>query len=119
MSVVPKVMHGQEMACPLCSSTGHADPSCTLTLKQVNATEAIYVCNNSECTYPVGEEVIIVKRTISELLSDSQDDAIVTSPATQERDYKAQCKNFRGRTNHSCQCSAVGPPIIFSLWEDS
>ena len=108
--------------CPLCS-TEHADTSCTLILKQVNATEAIYVCSNSECTYPVGEEVIVVKRTIMELLSDSdsQDDAAITSLSIQERNNDVQCNNSDHAISDSCvmyadsgtECkSSVSPPSL-------
>lgn len=50
--------------CPVCSRSG------TLILRQINATEAMYVCDNPECFYPVGEEITIIKRAIPELMCD-------------------------------------------------
>lgn len=58
--------------CPLCGSGPTSSGKGTLTLKQINFSEAIYVCGNEKCHYPVGEdpEPLIVKRDISELLPD-------------------------------------------------
>lgn len=56
-------------SCPVCNRSGHTtNGNGVLILRQINATEAIYVCNNTECFYPVGEEVAIIKRTVPELL---------------------------------------------------
>ncbi len=35
-----------------------------LVLRQINAEEAVYVCENPDCTYPVGYEVDFIKRPV-------------------------------------------------------
>lgn len=52
--------------CPVCTRSGRTTTS--LSLRQVNATEAIYVCNDPDCLYPVGEEITVITRTVPELL---------------------------------------------------
>lgn len=56
----------KQSPCPVCGGSGNG----ILILRQINATEALYVCNNPECFYPVGDEVTIIKRAIPELMSD-------------------------------------------------
>ena len=51
--------------CPVCNRSGRTT---SLSLRQVNATEAIYVCNDPDCLYPVGEEITVITRTVPELL---------------------------------------------------
>lgn len=70
--------------CPLCGrpdagARGSDGGGGTLILRQINATEAIYVCDNPECTYPVGEEVAVVERPVPELLSDVERDVVLDS----------------------------------------
>lgn len=62
--------------CPLCSvatSSSNTTSSSILTLRQINFSEAIYVCSNPECVYPVGDELVVVKRDVSQLLQASHD----------------------------------------------
>ncbi len=63
----------ENRVCPVCSSSSSGPPSNTLILRQINDTEAIYVCSNPDCVYPVGQEVITVERTIREMMPDFQD----------------------------------------------
>ena len=63
---------GESRVCPVCS-TGKSGPSSTLILRQINATEAIYVCSNPNCVYPVGQEVVTVERTLREMMPDYQE----------------------------------------------
>ena len=58
--------------CPVCSRSdiGASANGGTLILRQINATEAIYVCDNPECVYPVGEEITVVRSLVPELMSD-------------------------------------------------
>ena len=53
-----------EAVCPLCSEVGRSG---TLVLRQINAREAVYVCNNSQCPYPVGLSDQIVQNPVPEL----------------------------------------------------
>lgn len=55
--------------CPLCIANGRFS---NLSLRQINAKEAIFVCGNSECSYPIGEEVKTVQRIIPELLNEAE-----------------------------------------------
>lgn len=57
----------ESRVCPLCSK-GRSDPVKTLTLRQINDSEAIYVCSNPDCVYPVGQEVTIIERKIKEMM---------------------------------------------------
>lgn len=57
--------------CPVCIRSGH--PTSTLILRQVNATEAIYVCDHPECCYPVGEEMMAVRRIVPELVERAEE----------------------------------------------
>lgn len=66
----------ESKVCPLCRAGGsESNTSCSLTLRQINATEAIYVCNNPDCDYPVGEEVVVIKRVIPELLPSADENS--------------------------------------------
>jgi len=63
--------------CPLCGVNDEGKEvgdRGTLSLRQINSKEAIYVCNNPNCIYPVGEEVVVVERIVPELLSDYCED---------------------------------------------
>ncbi len=42
-------------------------------MKQINAIEALYVCTNSKCPYPVGVNVETVYSPVKELLDKSED----------------------------------------------
>lgn len=53
-----------ETLCPLCCEVGRSG---TLVLRQINAEEAIYVCNNSQCPYPVGLSDQIIQNPVPEL----------------------------------------------------
>ena len=53
-----------EVVCPLCSEVGRSG---TLVLRQINAEEAIYVCNNGQCPYPVGLSDQLVQNPVPEL----------------------------------------------------
>ena len=67
--------------CPVCGVGEAKSCNSTLTLRQINFSEAIYVCSNEECCYPVGEEVepLIVKRDISQLLSEEKKSSLMES----------------------------------------
>ena len=67
--------------CPVCGVGPAKSCNSTLTLRQINFSEAIYVCSNEECCYPVGEEVepLIVKRDISQLLSEEKKSSLMES----------------------------------------
>ena len=67
--------------CPVCGVGAAKSCNSTLTLRQINFSEAIYVCSNEECYYPVGEEVepLIVKRDISQLLSEEKKSSLMES----------------------------------------
>lgn len=56
--------------CPLCEELGRTGK---LSLKQINALEALYVCNNSKCPYPVGMSAETVHRPVKELLDPSEE----------------------------------------------
>ncbi len=69
--------------CPLCSVPGSSQGSSPLSLRQINANEAIYVCNNQECLYPVGEAVEIIQNKVPELLDgETQDETLTQVPPT-------------------------------------
>ena len=53
-----------EVVCPLCTEVGRSG---TLLLRQINANEAVYVCNNSQCPYPVSLSDQIVQNSVPEL----------------------------------------------------
>ena len=53
-----------DVVCPLCSEVGRSG---TLVLRQINAEEAVYVCNNSQCPYPVGLSDQLVQNPVPEL----------------------------------------------------
>ena len=53
-----------DVVCPLCSEVGRSG---TLVLRQINAEEAVYVCNNSQCPYPVGLSDQLVQNLVPEL----------------------------------------------------
>ena len=57
-----------DVACPLCCEVGRPG---TLVLRQINAEEAVYVCNNSQCPYPVGISDSTVLNPVPELREDS------------------------------------------------
>lgn len=61
--------------CPVCRSNG-SEPCDTLVLRQISATEAIYVCSNPTCVYPVGHEAVFVKRTVEEMMPDYENISI-------------------------------------------
>lgn len=56
--------------CPLCEELGRTSE---LFLKQINAMESLYVCNNSKCPYPVGVSTETVYRPVKELLDQSEE----------------------------------------------
>ena len=59
----------------------------SLILKQINADEAVYVCSNPECFYPVGEEVEIVSRKVPELsLKEELQDELSSSRQIPEKE---------------------------------
>ena len=62
----------ESRVCPLCSKNS-SDHSSTLTLRQINDSEAIYVCSNPDCHYPVGQEVVTVERKIKEMMPGFED----------------------------------------------
>ena len=51
--------------CPLCKDLGRSGE---LFLRQLNTKEALYVCNNSRCPYPVGISTETISRPVRELL---------------------------------------------------
>ena len=55
--------------CPVCSKTNAAQ--WTLVLRQINEEEAVYVCENPDCCYPVGYDVEFIKRP-EPVLTDDQ-----------------------------------------------
>ena len=57
----------ESRVCPVCSKDS-SKPCNTLILRQINDSEAIYVCSNPDCYYPVGQEVTVVERTIKEMV---------------------------------------------------
>ena len=57
-----------EEVCPACCEVGRTG---TLVLRQINAKEAIYVCNDSLCPYPVGLSDKIVENPVPELQPDA------------------------------------------------
>ena len=63
-----------DKVCPLCNANG-SEQNGILTLRQINAKEAIYVCENPNCIYPVGEEVKIIHRVLELSNNDMHDGA--------------------------------------------
>lgn len=62
------VIRGIKMRCPDCASRG-ADTQ--LKLRQVNLTEALYMCESSDCGYPdTGSTWIVVARSIEEIFTE-------------------------------------------------
>ena len=57
-----------DVACPVCCEVGRPG---TLVLRQINAEEAVYVCNNSQCPYPVGTSDSTVLNPVPELREDT------------------------------------------------
>ena len=55
--------------CPLCAGSGGG----RLTLRQINAEEALYVCENPACYYPVGYEITLVRKQVPALLGEQGD----------------------------------------------
>ena len=53
-----------DVVCPACCEVGRSG---TLTLRQINADEAVYVCENSQCPYPVGQNDLVVHNPVPEL----------------------------------------------------
>lgn len=53
-----------DVACPVCSEVGRTG---ALVLRQINAEEGIYVCNNSQCPYPVGISDNTIQISVPEL----------------------------------------------------
>ena len=51
--------------CPICSKSGNGHGN--LVLRQINAEEAVFVCENPDCCYPVGFEVNFIKRPVAAL----------------------------------------------------
>ncbi len=50
--------------CPLCRGNNRQGE---LRLRQINAQEAVYVCTNSHCPYPVGFNSATVHRPVREM----------------------------------------------------
>lgn len=80
MAASQKDMGGSEKLCPVCGELGSGQSS--LMLRQINAEEAIYVCENPACCYPVGYDVKSVKRPIPTLLGDKQETANTSGKKT-------------------------------------
>lgn len=53
------------MYCPVCQSN-------QLVLHQINLEEAVYLCQDQDCTYPIGCEWVLVKRKLEEIYSEPQ-----------------------------------------------
>ncbi|CAG9832378.1 unnamed protein product [Diabrotica balteata] len=71
------------MYCPLCNTE--------LQLKQINFTEAIYLCTNISCSYPTNNKCTVVKRRLEEIKR------IRKHPKTN----KAKYKSCHGSDNNS------------------
>jgi len=56
--------------CPVCSKTSATQ--WTLVLRQINEEEAVYVCENPDCCYPVGYDIEFIKRP-EPVLTDDQE----------------------------------------------
>ncbi|RZC38493.1 Vmethyltransf C domain containing protein [Asbolus verrucosus] len=68
------VFHYLQRTCPLCSKH--------LSLKQINFTTAVYICEDLQCNYPIGYDCITVERKFEdmdkdiELLNNREEDLI-------------------------------------------
>jgi hypothetical protein len=102
---------GSSKACPVCNGSGHTTAG-TLSLRQINATEAIYVCNNPECFYPVGGEVITVKRDVPELMSGQEQAKVMGSgdgPST------VNSEPARVKTSSGEEITSIFEPVTLLL----
>lgn len=68
--------------CPVCDGSG----GMILTLRQINAEEAVYVCENPACCYPVGYDAQLVRRPILALLDGAGDKKETANPSGKEPD---------------------------------
>ncbi|XP_056629577.1 uncharacterized protein LOC130440454 [Diorhabda sublineata] len=59
-----------KMTCPLCNRR--------LKLKQINLTEAVYLCTDLTCSYPINNQCYIVKRNLENLQKISKYSTIST-----------------------------------------
>ena len=55
-------------ACPVCCEFGRTG---THVLRQINAEEAVYVCNHSQCPFPVGVSDQVIQNPVPELRTNS------------------------------------------------
>lgn len=78
-----------EVVCPLCTEVGRSG---TLVLRQINANEAIYVCNNSQCPYPVSLSDQIVQNPVPELQPNA-DQPKENGIILKSKGFSASCRN--------------------------
>lgn len=70
--------------CPVCSELGRSG---ILQLRNINDSEAIYVCNNTECPFPVGLSDKIAENVIPSLLPESEQDQEEREASDQEGEW--------------------------------
>ena len=86
--------------CPLCKDLGRSGE---LLLRQLNTKEALYVCNNSRCPYPVGISTETISRPVRELLEQPPENVESVPQAVSHEDA----------TNDSV-CVVSEPPVFDS-----
>lgn len=62
----PREEKSEKKWCPICNKSNVGQRS--LVLRQINMEEAVYVCENPDCCYPVGFQVDCIKRSVPTLI---------------------------------------------------
>lgn len=83
VSAAQKDLGSNDKWCPVCGGPDSGQRS--LILRQINAEEAVYVCENSACCYPVGYDVKVVRRPMPELLGKPKDTEGTTNQSGHSR----------------------------------
>ena len=78
----PECKETSDKCCPVCAGCGRR----SLILRQINAEEAIYVCENPACSYPVGYDATFIRRPILALLGGLGEKQGATNPSGKETD---------------------------------